>query len=90
MPFSRIYTDYLYQEIEGTIQQFAPTYLALEISIPVPSCTSIVVPQAVAVFLVCHNVYDVDAPRAPSTHTAYSVGCRSTARARSRPGKQTR
>ena len=46
--------------------------------------------RAVAVFLVCHSMYDVDAPRAPGAHTANSAGRRFTARARSRPGKQTR
>ena len=44
--------------------------------------------RTVAVFLVCHNMYNVDAPRVPSTHTANSAGRRSTAHARSRPGKQ--
>ena len=39
--------------------------------------------HTVAVFLVCHNMYDVDAPRAPSAYTANSAGRRFTARARS-------
>ena len=39
--------------------------------------------RAVAVFLICHNVHDVDTPRAPSAHTANSAGRRFTARARS-------
>ena len=30
--------------------------------------------RAVAVFLVCHNMYGVDVPRAPSAHTANSAG----------------
>ena len=37
--------------------------------------------RTVAVFLICHNMYDVDAPRAPSTYTANSAGRRFTARA---------
>ena len=45
---------------------------------------------AVTVFLVSHNMYDVDALPAPSAHTTNSVGRRSTALARSQPGKQTR
>ena len=60
---------------------------------PVPSCSvlyqfrPVPVPwyRAVAVFLICHNMYDVDAPRAPSAHTANSAGRRFTARTRSRP-----
>ena len=36
--------------------------------------------RAVAMFLVCHDMYNNDAPRAPNVHTANSAGCRSTAR----------
>ena len=36
--------------------------------------------RAVAVFLVCNNMYDVDAPRAPSANTVNSAGRRFTAR----------
>ena len=30
--------------------------------------------RAVAVFLICHNMYDMDAPQAPSAHTVNSAG----------------
>ena len=39
--------------------------------------------RAVAMFLVCHNMYNVDAPRSPSAHTVNSAGRRFTTRARS-------
>ena len=42
----------------------------------------------VAVFFVCLNMYNVDTPWAPSADTVNSAGRKSTAHARSRPGKQ--
>ena len=51
------------------------------ISIPVPSRTGTVVPHSRCVL----DLYDVDAPRAPSAHTTNSASRRFTVRARSRP-----